>query len=220
MFRSVRPYLEQAGITEPVVCYQGAVVADPRSGSFLSHHPIELELARETIAFFAEHGFSPNVYVRDELFVSVHTDHSRTYAGFQHLRVSEVGDLLAWLDEPPTKLVVVADPGDLAGLRSAAVPRLGDRLFVTTSLPHFLEFGAAGVSKGTGLEAVCTLLGIDPARVVAFGDGENDVELIEAAGFGFAIEGGHPRLHAVADGICPTPGDLGVAQVIEAVLGG
>ena len=40
MFRSVRPYLEEAGITEPVVCYQGAAVVDPVSGTFLLHEPI------------------------------------------------------------------------------------------------------------------------------------------------------------------------------------
>ena len=50
MFQSVRPYLKAAGIDDPVVCYQGAVVADPISGSFLRHEPIPLELAREAIA--------------------------------------------------------------------------------------------------------------------------------------------------------------------------
>ena len=37
MFRSVRPYLERAGLEEPVVCYQGAVVAEPATGRFLRH---------------------------------------------------------------------------------------------------------------------------------------------------------------------------------------
>ena len=50
MFRSVRPYAEAAGIEDPVVCYQGAVVADPVSGQFLRHEPIPVELAREAIA--------------------------------------------------------------------------------------------------------------------------------------------------------------------------
>ena len=76
----------------------------------------------------------------------------------------------------------------------------------------------AGVSQGCAMREVCELLGLDVAGLVAFGDGENDVELIEEAGFGFAIENGHPRLLAVADGICPTPHDHGVAQVMEAVV--
>jgi Cof subfamily protein (haloacid dehalogenase superfamily) len=218
MFRSVRPYVDQAEIREPVVCYQGAAVVDPSTGRFLVHLPVELELARELVAFLVDRNASPNVYVDDELYVAEHNDHSRAYAGFQHLPVHEVGNLLGWLDEPPTKLVVVADPSVLEPLRAEATERFGDELFVTTSLPTFLEFGRAGVSKGTALASVCKRLGLDLSRVVAFGDGENDVELIQTAGFGVAIETGHERLLAVADATCPPPAAFGVARIIEAVL--
>jgi len=58
MFRSVRPYLEEAGIDDPVVCYQGAVVAEPATGRFLRHEPIPVELAKEAIAALGrERGF-------------------------------------------------------------------------------------------------------------------------------------------------------------------
>ena len=50
MFQSVRRYALEAGIENPVVCYQGAVVADPVGGHWLRHVPIPLELAREAIA--------------------------------------------------------------------------------------------------------------------------------------------------------------------------
>ena len=49
MFRAVRPYLEQAGLDDPVVCYQGAVVADPATGEFLRHVPIPRAEALEAI---------------------------------------------------------------------------------------------------------------------------------------------------------------------------
>ena len=97
MFRSVERYLDEAGIAEPVVCYQGAAVVDPRSRKFLLHEPLELEVAREAIAALEELGLSPNVYVDDELFVARETEYSRAYSGFQRLPVTEVGDLLAWL---------------------------------------------------------------------------------------------------------------------------
>jgi hypothetical protein len=74
------------------------------------------------------------------------------------------------------------------------------------------------VTKGSGLAFVGAMLGLDLDRVVAFGDGENDVELLDAAGFGVAVEGAHPRLQAIADATCPGPGEQGVATVIEAVL--
>ena len=70
MFRSIRPYLLDAGLHDPVVCYQGAVVADPVSGDWLRHEPIPLELAKEGIAAIEEEGFPLNCYVDDELYVA------------------------------------------------------------------------------------------------------------------------------------------------------
>src|SRR6185437_9805981 len=113
MFQSVRPYAKAAGIEEPVVRYQGAVVAEPVSGRYLLHRPIPLELAREAIAAVQAEGYPLNCYVDDELYVARHTAASEAYASFQNLEVHAVGDLLAWLAEPPTKLVAVGDPVEL-----------------------------------------------------------------------------------------------------------
>jgi hydroxymethylpyrimidine pyrophosphatase-like HAD family hydrolase len=218
MFRSVEPYLAEARIREPVVCYQGAAVVDPTTGQFLLHKPIELAVAREAIVALAERGFSPNVYVDDRLYVAQETEYSRAYSQFQHLPVTEVGDLLAWLQQPPTKLVQVADPPVLADLRPGLERQFGGRMFVTTSLPYMLELGNPTVTKGSGMAFVAKLLGLDLDHVVAFGDGENDVELLDVAGFGVAIETGHPRLLAIADMTCAGPDGEGVAGVIDAVL--
>jgi Cof subfamily protein (haloacid dehalogenase superfamily) len=218
MFRSVRRYLDEVGLDDPVVCYQGAAVVDPRSGDFLLHEPLELDVAREAIAALESLGFSPNVYVDDQLYVARETEYTRRYSVFQRLPVVEVGDLLAWLDRPPTKLVTVAEPPVLADVRAALEPRFAGRVFMTTSLPYMLELGNPAVTKGSGLAFVAAELGLDLDRVVAFGDGENDVELLEVAGFGFAVEAAHPRLRAIADATCPGPEEEGVAAVIEAVL--
>ena len=42
MFRSARPYALQLGITAPVICYQGALIADPATGEWLLHRPIDV----------------------------------------------------------------------------------------------------------------------------------------------------------------------------------
>ncbi|MGH3112131.1 MAG: HAD family hydrolase, partial [Gaiellaceae bacterium] len=109
MFRSVRPYLEEAGLDDPVICYQGAVVAEPETGRFLRHEPIPLELAREAIAALQDEEFHVNCYVGDELYVAEVTPEAERYASFQRLPLHPVGDLLEWLSEPPTKLVTIED---------------------------------------------------------------------------------------------------------------
>jgi Cof subfamily protein (haloacid dehalogenase superfamily) len=218
MFRSVRPYLEQAGTDDPVVCYQGAVVADPATGRFLRHEPIPVELARETISVLHEEGFHVNCYVADELYVAELTPEAERYAGFQSIPLHPVGDLAAWLTEPPTKLVAIDDPEVLDGLEARMKARFDGRLYISKSLPYFLEFASPEVTKASGLQFVVEQLGLDAERAIAFGDGENDVELLEWARFGVAVANAHPRVLAAADWVCPSAAEEGVAQVIEALL--
>jgi Cof subfamily protein (haloacid dehalogenase superfamily) len=218
MFRSVRPYLEAAAIDDPVVCYQGAVVADPVTGRFLRHEPIPLELAREAIAAVEAEGYPLNCYVDDELYVARHTAASEAYASFQHLEVHAVGPLLDWLEEPPTKLVAVGDPVELDGLEARMVEHFDGRMYISKSLPYFLEFASPDVTKASGLAFLAEHLGFARERTVAFGDGENDVPLLEWAGYGVAVENAHERVLAVADFVCPPVTEEGVAQVIEAYL--
>jgi Cof subfamily protein (haloacid dehalogenase superfamily) len=218
MFRAVRPYAREAGIDDPVVCYQGAVVAEPVSGRWLRHVPMDLARAREAIAAVQAEGYGLNCYVDDELYIAEITPEARQYADFQNLELHPVGPLLDWLDQSPTKLVVIGDPVSLDGLEVRMKAHFGERLYISKSLPHFLEFAAPGVTKAAGLEFVARRLGFDSARTVAFGDGENDVELVDWAGFGVAVANAHDRVLAAADFVCPAVREEGVAQVIEAYL--
>jgi hypothetical protein len=218
MFQAVRPYALEAGLDDPVVCYQGAVVAEPVSGRWLRHIPIPLELARKTIAAVNEEGFGLNCYVDDELYVAEVTPEARRYADFQHLQLHAVGDLLEWLQEPPTKLVVIDDPVVLDGLKQRMLARFDGRLYISKSLPYFLEFASPDVTKAAGLDFLSEHLGFTWEGTVAFGDGENDVELIEWAGYGVAVANAHERVKEAADFVCPPVDEEGVTQVLEAFL--
>jgi len=217
MVQSVLRALEPAHLDDPVICYQGAVVAEA-DGRWLRHKPLPLELARETISALAAEGYSPNVYVDDELYVARDTQEARAYAQLNNIRFHVVGDLLEWLSASPTKLVCVGEPAALDALEPRLKERFGDREFISKSLPHFLEFAQAGVTKGAGLDFLAEHMGFTREQTIAFGDGENDVELVEWAAYGIAVENAHPRVKAVADWICPSAAEEGVAQVLEAYL--
>jgi Cof subfamily protein (haloacid dehalogenase superfamily) len=217
MVRSVWQALEPAGLHSPVICYQGAVVADA-DGRWLRHEPLPLELARETIAALADEGYSPNVYVDDELYVADDTQEARAYASLNRVDFHVVGPLLDWLSEPPTKLVCVGEPSRLDQLEPRMKQRFGDRAFISKSLPHFLEFAQAGVTKGAGMDFLADHLGFTKAQTIAFGDGENDIELVEWPSYGIAMGNAHERVKAVARWVCPPAAEEGVAQVLEALL--
>jgi Cof subfamily protein (haloacid dehalogenase superfamily) len=218
MFQAVLPYLREAGLEDPVICYQGALVADPVTGEFLRHVPIPLPAARETMAAVIDAGFHLNCYVDDELYVAEETPEAHAYADLNKVAMHVVGDLRTWLQEEPTKLVAVGDPGALDELEAVLKPRFLGTLFVSKSLPHFLEFAHPDVSKGSGLAFVAQRLGLGAGETVACGDGENDRELLDWAGFGVAVANAHEDILARADLVVPSVDQEGIALLFEAYL--
>jgi Cof subfamily protein (haloacid dehalogenase superfamily) len=218
MFRSTRPFAAEAGLDDPLVCYQGAVVANPVTGEFLRQVCIPRVSALEAIDAVIEAGFHINCYVDDNLYVAKVTPEARSYADFNHIEIHEVGDLRTWLTADPTKLVAVGDPAALDALEDVLKPRFRGRLFVSKSLPHFLEFAHPDVSKGSGLGFVAELLGFTAAETVAGGDGENDRELLDWAGFGVAVANAHEDILSRADLVVPSVHEQGVALLLEAYL--
>jgi Cof subfamily protein (haloacid dehalogenase superfamily) len=216
MVQSAKRVLEPVGLTEPLVCYQGAAIVDP-DGSWILHERIELPLAREAIEAVESTGFGLNVYVDDELYVSEATPEAERYSTFQGIPLHVVGELGSWLERPPTKLVCIGDPAALDELAVRMREQFAGRLFVTKSLPFFLEFATEGVSKSSALAFLAARLGFQRERTVTIGDGENDLDLV-AWGYGVAVENADERVKAVSRWVCPPVGEEGVAQVLEALL--
>ena len=117
---------------------------------------------------------------------------------FQGLDIHVVGNVREWLDRDPTKVVVVGDPDVLDAVEVRQKEIFADRLTISKSLPYFLEFTALGITKAAGMDFLAGRMGFTPEQTIAFGDGENDVELVAWAGFGVAVENAHERVKAVA----------------------
>jgi Cof subfamily protein (haloacid dehalogenase superfamily) len=218
MLRSSLPFALELGVTAPLICYQGALIADPQTGEWLRHEPMPVPLAREVIEACRKRDQHCNVYVDDELYVDELNVYALEYARHAKLEAHPVGDLERWLTEPTTKIVVVGEPELLDALQIELRAEFGDRLFIAKSLPFFLEVAQPGVSKGSALEWVCDRISIEPANVVSFGDGANDIELLRDAGFGVAIEGADQILLDEADATVPGPEHDGVARFLEALV--
>ncbi|MNR51606.1 Sugar phosphatase YidA [compost metagenome] len=75
-----------------------------------------------------------------------------------------------------------------------------------------------GVSKATGVEAVCDLLGISMSEVIAMGDSQNDIAMIREAGLGVAMGNAQEEVKQIADITTVTNNEHAVAQVIRKYL--
>ncbi|HSU48018.1 MAG TPA: HAD family hydrolase [Arthrobacter sp.] len=105
-------------------------------------------------------------------------------------------------DSPVPLTRLTATFGPEVGLIPSSLSALGDRAG---------EIFMAGTHKAVGIQVVEARLGLDREDIVAIGDSANDIEMLEYAGIGIAVEGGHPRVLAVADRTTAGPAGAGVA---------
>ena len=81
-----------------------------------------------------------------------------------------------------------------------------------------MEVLASGINKGTALKWLCDKKGIDRENVIAFGDNYNDIEMIEFAGIGVAMENAEDILKQSADYIALTNEDDGVGKFLKEII--
>lgn len=97
-------------------------------------------------------------------------------------------------------------------------PRYGERFSVTCAGVEWIDVMNKGVDKGTGIERLCAHLGISAAEVAAFGDTDNDAQMLATAGHSFLVANGQERMKPFAKYEAPSNNDRGVAVVIRAIL--
>lgn len=90
-----------------------------------------------------------------------------------------------------------------------------DDVAVTTSISGNAEFNAAGVDKGVGLAMLRSKLGMDRMHVIAFGDNENDLEMLEGAGIGVAMGNAKQYVKDAANEVTGDNDHDGVAEFLE-----
>ena len=132
--------------------------------------------------------------------------------------VDPVGDLSDVAAKGLTRLVVVGEDDEIERLETHLQSRFDSALYVTRSLPYFCEILNPEGGKDKALDWLCGYLGVDPRDTVAFGNGYNDVQMIEWAGLGVAVDGAVPEVIRVADRTAPPVEADGVAQTLEELL--
>jgi Cof subfamily protein (haloacid dehalogenase superfamily) len=189
-------------IVETLDLADGIVVASNGAVTF-SYWPVEVLGsvtfdARETVRLLMEH--VPDALVAVEVVGRGYRVNRHFPDGEIHGEtwIQPVDELVA---EPVTR-VIIRDPSQSAEEFIELAERLGlHGTNYAVGYTAWLDLAPEGVSKASALAEVADRLGVPRARVLAIGDGRNDVEMLRWAGRGVAMGGAPLEVQAAADDV-------------------
>lgn len=166
-----------------------------------------------------EHDFVLLSY-KDEYIVSEDADNEYVQheAFLNKMPSMTVDDFLKVFDFPVPKCLIVGDASRLEQLEMKMKKDLEGRINVFRSEPFFLELVPPGIDKARSLAVLLEKLGMTSADMMAFGDGYNDLSMIEFAGFGVAMANAQEVVRKSAQYITRSNDEEGVAYAVERFL--
>ncbi len=216
MYVGAEPFAKLLEIEGPIVCYQGAVVADAQTGRFEREVALPNAVALRIYAAAKEHGYHMQFYRDDHFYVEERNAYADLYArisGTEPVVVASLPEAFAGHDS--TKVNVVTDVSRTPECFALMKRVCGDDAYVTRSNPEFVEMLNPQVDKGRALALVAERHGVPMDRVMAIGDSYNDLPLLRAAGFGVAMGSAPQELKAEADAVVADVEHDGVAEAID-----
>jgi Cof subfamily protein (haloacid dehalogenase superfamily) len=219
MYYTTLPFSRALELDTPTIAYNGAFIKHDGSGKVLLDEHLDIATAQELVAFCARENLHLNYYLDDTLYTAQENVWSDLYATRTGAIIHPVGDLRCFADRAPTKVLIVDDPAVIIRLCQDLSPHFAGRAYVTISNPEYLEFMPPQVDKGKALSVVAAHYGIPRAKVIAFGDANNDVPAIQWSGLGVAMANACPDVRAQADRIAPSYDEDGVAIILEEIFG-
>jgi len=199
----------------PQISLQGLVIRDYEHGIIYSRE-LDHELLLDAISFADKHCISLVCYSSNRILCSERDHHTDRLIFYGEPTPESIGRIEPHVGSVPImKVIFMADEERIAAIRPLAKDAFAGRGALTTAIPGMLELLPAGASKGVGVSWLLDRLGVDPARCMALGDGENDVEMLQLVGLGVAVGNAAAKVKETADVVVGSNDQDGVAEAIE-----
>jgi len=217
---TTREPLAALGLAPPAVVLNGALALELATGACFHRHAYDRDDAVRVLAAFRAAGVEPCVYIEDPDFDVYIGDHPSTSDGHLEALGSRArrGDL-----EEIVSSVPVLSFGFFGTREEVVEAVVAELRFADPRVSHG-DFGGHGVtvapvglSKWIGVLAYCERAGIDPARVLAIGDGANDRELLTNASIALVPVDAHEDALGAAHHVVPSPAVGGWEAVLDFV---
>ena len=161
--------------------------------------------------------YAAKEYIEDPVKFGA-TEHAVAYVqSTRHLQDDIVSFLKQHDDELDSMDIVVKDEAQKQKVIEVLKAEVED-IYITSSISQLVEISYKDAGKRSGVKFITEYLGLNPKQVAAFGDADNDIDMLEYAGCGIAMENASNGLLAVADVVTLHHDRDGVAYALKNIL--
>jgi Cof subfamily protein (haloacid dehalogenase superfamily) len=221
LFRTALPIYRSLELTLPLICCEGALIRHPDTDVVLGHWPLDRGVAArwldQTEQLRLDGRLSVHFHIQDDIYSSNPSEASAKYFAGSNAEPIVVPDLRRFLDQAPTKVMVVSEDAEV-------IARLGRDLtdwpcrfqFAVHNSVTVLEAFHPDVNKEIAVRYLAEeILSLRPENVMAIGDEVSDIEMLQYAGLGVAMGNAPATVQAVADWLTTSNAEDGVARAVE-----
>jgi Cof subfamily protein (haloacid dehalogenase superfamily) len=177
--RSIKPIARELGLRAPFAAFNGALIQLP-DDQILAGSMVPPNITQRIKSIATHLGLDVWLYDHKEWWVNQRTpfvDREAQTAGFY----PRTDGYPAQLKRENIKLTVAGTPDVILRAQERIRGELGSVVAVSRSKPRFLDVTAYGWDKGTAPKRLGQVLGVQPERIAAIGDGPNDIGMFKQA---------------------------------------
>lgn len=215
MYCSAQPFAESLHLDLPLITYQGALVKD-LNGKVISSLHLDADLALQVEEYLRQTGAHYTIYSDEDMYFSTFGQLFLDYAHHIGVKPKMVPQRMGQLEV--TQFGVFAEPETIRIIKRQIDHVFQGKVKTVVSGGHFLEICHPMAKKSHGLQQLAEQMGIRQEEIVAVGDNNNDLDMIEYAGLGVAVDNALPAVKHIANHITTSNDDDGVARLLREVL--
>jgi 5-amino-6-(5-phospho-D-ribitylamino)uracil phosphatase len=220
-FRSSSIYYDELQLTTPIVNFNGAYVHHPKNDQWGTYHTtLDLKVVKQIIDVAEKHQIH-NVLAEiiDDVYFHYHDEKLLDVFSMGNPEI-KIGDLRENLGDDVTSILIHAAEEDVEKIRTylsdVHAEVVDHRRWAAPW--HVIEIIRAGMNKAIGLEKIASYYQIPSERIIAFGDEDNDLEMLAYAGHGVAMGNAIDIVKAAANKETLTNEEDGIAHYLKKVL--
>jgi 5-amino-6-(5-phospho-D-ribitylamino)uracil phosphatase len=220
-FRSSEMYYRELELTTPIVNFNGAFVHHPLNHSWgIYHSPLDIHVAKDIVEACQEFNlYNIIAEVIDDVYLHYHDQKLLELFSMGSPSVT-TGDLRNFLKQSPTSMLIHAEEQHVASIRQhlsdVHAEVIDHRRWAAPW--HVIEIVKSGLNKAVGIKRVSEYFQIPKDRIIAFGDEDNDLEMLEYAGHGIAMGNGIDIVKNIAKDVTISNEEDGVAVYLNDLL--